>query len=711
MLVMIFNVVQELSTSKGSTQSARPRAYMFGTNDNYHLHTPSLAQKFPSFDDWLSTWTASGEDQDGSAASVSGGSVNLLPSAASAESTDHSTVKLVIEGLKIGSPSTWATKEIIAPRHTPLYEVTSFLNSHGYEYVCGFSNAVDGTNFPPFLPWNTSLVVITDGSSSYDVEAGLRINQRESLVEFYNGCFRKVAVSNSSASLSVEKRGSTLTIQDEVDPRITSSITFQRTLRLPEDRKLHGTSEFLGPFPLFSTDEHASRLPPAMNSKGGMFFPMFQREGLAISLSSEDDHARTRSHEIDPDRFAVKVYAGSINCLSGRKASETDDEPRTNYIVCPRQRRLDGYQSADGSIRQFVAMPLGWGYSAEHQVTGHEFVGGIQLNIASRLRDHVEFRSLDELWHFGRALRRKSTPEDLGFKVGDVLAMTDFDPAIKVLDDSKPNSTYCPEEPLLSPMDNNDHRASTIQDILQKTNRRAEEVGDSVRLRTVNPVLVHLKVFIDGRIEFEESLPCSPYLGLGSLASQRLHCYHLDCGHCNKCTMGSKYGICPEWAFQSEPSSSNSWRAWPAQHCPLSSLPASYTLKNGQLRFDPDWQMALGAGARLLQQIHKSSSHQCWDWRNSRFINVQILNAVAFQSVTGIPPWTPVSLKDYREKRLSLQVPLSPLQNDYPETSPEPTMPELSGISALDRETPYQVRDKRLMVLCPQCEINMCNIA
>ncbi|KAK2044563.1 hypothetical protein LZ31DRAFT_565829 [Colletotrichum somersetense] len=679
MLVMIFNVVQELLTSKGSTQSAHSSAYytygdslpMFGTNDNYLLHTPSLAQTFPSFDDWLSTWTATGEDQHGSAASVSGGPLSLLPYAASAESTDPSTVKLVIEGLKAGSPSAWATKEIIAPSHTPLYEVTSFLNR--YEYVCGFADAVDGTNFPPFLPRDTSLVVIADGSSSYDVEAGLRINQKESLVEFYNGCFRKVAVSNSSASLSVEKRGSTLTVQDEVDPRITSSITFQRTLRLPEDGKLHGTSEFLGPFPLFSADEHASRLPPAMNSKGGMFFPMFQREGLAISLSSEDDHARTIKHEIDPDRFAVKVYAGSINCLSGRTASETDDEPRNNYIVCPRQRRLDGYRSVDGSIRQFVAMPLGWGYSAEHQVTGHEFVGGIQLNIASRLRDHVEFRNLDELWHFGRALRLKSTPEDLGLKVGDVLAMTDFDPAIKILDDSKPNGTCCPEEPLLSPMDNNDHRVSTVQDILQKTNRRAEKVGDGVRLRTVNSVLVHLEVLVDGRVIIEESLPCSPYLGLGSLASQRLHCYGFDCGHCNKCTMGSKYERCPEWAFRSEPSSSNSWRAWPAQHCPLSSLPASYTLKNGQLRivctqlspghkfrpsyngegyrnvqyaptFDPDWQMALGAGARLLQQIHKSSSHQCWDWRNSRFINVQILNAVAFQSITGIPPWTPVSL-------------------------------------------------------------------
>ncbi|GKT91581.1 integral membrane protein [Colletotrichum tofieldiae] len=745
MLVMIFNIVQELTNSKEPTQSAyTPADYdydgnvynMLDTNDD-HLQPLSLAQAFPSFEDWLSTWTASGEDQDDFTISTNGEPLNGLLSAESTAKPEDATAKLIIEGLKRRGSSEWTTKEIIAPRHTQLYDITSLLNSQGYEYICGFTNAVDGTEFAPFLPWNTSLVVITDGSSSYNVETGLRINQNESLVEFYNGCLRKVINPSSSASPSIEKRGSAITVQDTLDPRIDTSITFQRTLRLPEDGKSHGTSAFLGSFPLFAAEEHASKLPPAMKSKGGIFFPMFQRESLAIAFSPRNEHVRAGYLEHDKDRFAIKVYAGSINCLSGRTASETDDDIRTDYIVSPGQARLDGYRSADGSIRQFVAMPLGWNYSAEHQITGHEFIGGIQLKIACRLRDHVEFRSLNNLWHFGKALRLKSTAEDLGFKVGDVLAMTDFDPEIKILDDSEltlTDSTRWSNQPLLSPMESIHHRISTVQDILQKANRRVGESNDGIRLRAVPPILVHFKIIVGERTPVEESLRCSPYLDLGSLATQRLHHHHLDCGHCNKCTKSGKYNVNPEWKFDTESPVSTSGISWPAQHRPLESLPAPYSLVDGQLRivctqispgyiysdrydrqaFDhaplPDWQMALGAGATLLQRIYKNSSHQCWDWRNSRLINFQILNTVAFQSVTGIPAWTPVSLKDYQEKQLTLRVPLS-LQQDLPETVPESAMPELHGIGSLDRETSVQVRGKRLMVLCPQCEINMCNLA
>ncbi|WDK11062.1 integral membrane protein [Colletotrichum graminicola] len=75
------------------------------------------------------------------------------------------------------------------------------------------------------------------------------------------------------------------------------------------------------------------------------------------------------------------------------------------------------------------------------------------------------------------ALRLDSTAEDLGFRVGDVLAMADFDPVIKTLDDVEldfSDATYRPEQPLWSPMDSNHHRISTVQNILQKVNHRAK---------------------------------------------------------------------------------------------------------------------------------------------------------------------------------------------------------------------------------------------
>src|SRR5262249_42022478 len=50
-----------------------------------------------------------------------------------------------------------------------------------------------------------------------------------------------------------------------------------------------------------------------------------------------------------------------------------------DYLTCPPQPWLDGFNTGEGTIRQFVAMPLGMGYTVEGQVTGKEEHGGVQL--------------------------------------------------------------------------------------------------------------------------------------------------------------------------------------------------------------------------------------------------------------------------------------------------------------------------------------------
>ena len=52
-----------------------------------------------------------------------------------------------------------------------------------------------------------------------------------------------------------------------------------------------------------------------------------------------------------------------------------------DYVVCPDQPWLDGINAGDGYIRQFVAMPLGMGYTVEGQVTGEEKFGGMQIEV------------------------------------------------------------------------------------------------------------------------------------------------------------------------------------------------------------------------------------------------------------------------------------------------------------------------------------------
>ena len=69
-----------------------------------------------------------------------------------------------------------------------------------------------------------------------------------------------------------------------------------------------------------------------------------------------------------------------VNAVSGDPWSEAIVARREqDYLVCPPQPWLDGINAGDGIVRQFVAMPLGMGYTVEGQVTGDERFGGIQL--------------------------------------------------------------------------------------------------------------------------------------------------------------------------------------------------------------------------------------------------------------------------------------------------------------------------------------------
>jgi hypothetical protein len=61
---------------------------------------------------------------------------------------------------------------------------------------------------------------------------------------------------------------------------------------------------------------------------------------------------------------AVKVLVGGVNAVSGLPDHRDLGDPQ-DYLVCPQQPWLDGFNAGDGIIRQFVAMPMGEGYAVE----------------------------------------------------------------------------------------------------------------------------------------------------------------------------------------------------------------------------------------------------------------------------------------------------------------------------------------------------------
>jgi hypothetical protein len=108
--------------------------------------------------------------------------------------------------------------------------------------------------------------------------------------------------------------------------------------------------------------------------------------------------------------FAVKVAAGKVNAVNGKPWSDTLDAADQDYIEVPGQPWLDGFCVEKGVVRQFVAMPLGDGYTAEEQVTGKAEHGGIQI-LARPLKEEIwrereaERRRAQERWR--RSLSRR----------------------------------------------------------------------------------------------------------------------------------------------------------------------------------------------------------------------------------------------------------------------------------------------------------------
>jgi hypothetical protein len=88
--------------------------------------------------------------------------------------------------------------------------------------------------------------------------------------------------------------------------------------------------------------------------------------------------------------FAVKVLTGKIDAVTGKAVTDGLHQEPQDYVVAPEQPWLDGYCVEEGLIRQFVAMPLGAGYSVEEQITGEAEHGGLQLVVYPMKRERYE---------------------------------------------------------------------------------------------------------------------------------------------------------------------------------------------------------------------------------------------------------------------------------------------------------------------------------
>ena len=173
----------------------------------------------------------------------------------------------------------------------------------------------------------------------------------------------------------LELNGDTLVFQfPDVHPCARMSISFERTLRIPDDGKTYPLPPSLRPFPVRHVEDFQKRLPEKWKKRGGVMLPMYQSEAMWIRFHGHHDPERGMAYP-----FAVKIAAGKVSALTGKSWSKELKEK--DYCVVPLQMWLDGYVVEEGVIRQFVAMPLGGGFSVEEQVTGKAEFGGLQVEV------------------------------------------------------------------------------------------------------------------------------------------------------------------------------------------------------------------------------------------------------------------------------------------------------------------------------------------
>ena len=208
----------------------------------------------------------------------------------------------------------------------------------------------------------------------------------------------------------------------EVHPDAVARISFQRTLRIPDDGNDYPLPPGMGTFPLHHVEDHRAKLPETWPGHGGIFLPMYQSEALWINIDGGP-------HDYP---IALQIAAGKINAVNGEPWQEEMQFDPQGYVVTGQQPWLDGFCVEKGKIRQFVAAPLGEGETVEEQLTGEAEFGGIQIK-ALPLKAKVYrklYRDMPELYSLSAPDMVMSNPgisAEMGLGMGGSMKQDIYD--------------------------------------------------------------------------------------------------------------------------------------------------------------------------------------------------------------------------------------------------------------------------------------------